>query len=162
VSSGLASAPAAELLVDGRIIWVYRLAGALPRAALYVAEAAVAGAKQPGGQPPGDFLRQSSSSLSMGGRRTTDRSPCRHRRLPATRKFESSRPSRVELITTSTAESLLVLHDLYYPGWIAEVDGKPTPILRPPSCSAPSFVPAGRHQVTFASTRSRFPISARP
>jgi len=147
---GLPAPPAAELLVDGPHIWVYRLAGALPRAALYRwPEAAVAGAKQPGGQPPGDSSGNP-SSVAIDGRTADDGSIS----LPSSEasgdaKIESSRPSRVELVTTSTAESLLVLHDLHYPGWIAEVDGKPTPILRAAVLFRAVVVPAGRHQVTF-------------
>ncbi len=147
---GLPAPPAAELLVDGPHIWVYRLAGALPRATLYRwPETAATGAKQPGGQPPGDSSGNP-SSVAIDGRTADDGSIS----LPSSEasgvaKIESSRPSRVELITTSTAESLLVLHDLYYPGWIAEVDGKPTPILRAAVLFRAVVVPAGRHQVTF-------------
>jgi len=39
-------------------------------------------------------------------------------------------PGRVEAVATSTEGGLLVLHDSYYPGWMAEVDGKSTPIRR--------------------------------
>jgi len=44
-------------------------------------------------------------------------------------KILSTAPGRVEVVVTSAEGGLLVLHDIDYPGWFAEVDGKPTPIL---------------------------------
>jgi uncharacterized membrane protein YfhO len=64
-------------------------------------------------------------------------------------KIESYRPDRVELVTTSAATGLLVLHDLYYPGWIAEVDGKPVPMQRAALLFRAVAVPAGQHRVAF-------------
>ena len=36
-----------------------------------------------------------------------------------------------------------MLHDLYYPGWVAEIDGKATPILRADVLLRALEVPAG-------------------
>jgi uncharacterized membrane protein YfhO len=68
---------------------------------------------------------------------------------PGVVKIESSGPGRVEAVTTSTADGLLVLHDSYYPGWIAEIDGKAAPILRADILFRAVEVPAGIHRVTF-------------
>jgi hypothetical protein len=147
---GLAVRPPAELLVDGPHIWIYRLAGAPPRAALYGwPEAAVAGARQPGGRQPGDPSADS-SSIDLDTQTAYDRlisSPSSQ--APGDATIESSRPTSVGVVSTSTADSLLVLHDLYYPGWTAEIDGRPTPILRAALLFRAVVVPAGRHQITF-------------
>jgi hypothetical protein len=147
---GLAAPPPAELLVDGPHIWIYRLAGALPRAALYRwPEAAVAGARQPSDRQPGDPSADS-LSIDIDAQTAYDRliaSPSSQ--APGDAMIESSRPTSVGVVSTSTADGLLVLHDLYYPGWTAEIDGRSTPILRAALLFRAVVVPAGRHQVTF-------------
>jgi hypothetical protein len=64
-------------------------------------------------------------------------------------KLESAVPGRVDVLTTSTSAALLVLHDVYYPGWVAEIDGKPVPIVRAEMLFRAVEVPAGTHHVTF-------------
>ena len=64
-------------------------------------------------------------------------------------KIESLRPGRVELVTTSAVDGLLMLHDSYYPGWIAEVDGRPAPVRQTHQLFREVEVPAGRHRVVF-------------
>ncbi|MDC7789539.1 hypothetical protein PQJ75_29215 [Rhodoplanes sp. TEM] len=59
------------------------------------------------------------------------------------------RPDRVAVAVEADGPATLVLHDLLYPGWVAELDGAPAPI----GPVAPLFrgvaVPAGRHAVVF-------------
>jgi len=64
-------------------------------------------------------------------------------------KIVSSRPDRVEVVATSAAGGAVVLHDTYYPGWIAEIDGKPTPIRRADPFFRAVDVPSGTHRLTF-------------
>jgi hypothetical protein len=64
-------------------------------------------------------------------------------------KIESYRAGQVEIVTTSTQPGLLVLHDVFYPGWIAEIDGTPASILRTDILFRGVEVPAGSHRVTF-------------
>jgi uncharacterized membrane protein YfhO len=52
------------------------------------------------------------------------------------------------VVTTSAATAFLLVHDLFYPGWIAEVDGKQRPIARAGRLFRAIEVPAGRHHVT--------------
>jgi hypothetical protein len=37
-------------------------------------------------------------------------------------KIVSSAPGRLEVVTMSASPGFLVVHDLYYPGWVAAVD----------------------------------------
>jgi hypothetical protein len=68
---------------------------------------------------------------------------------PSIAKVESLRPGRVELVTASPVDGVLVLHDNYYPGWTAEVDGVPAPIRRSQRLFREVAVPAGHHRVIF-------------
>jgi hypothetical protein len=68
---------------------------------------------------------------------------------PGIAKIVSAAPGRVEVATTSASRGLLMLYDLYYPGWMAEIDGKATPILRADVLFRALEVPAGTHHITF-------------
>jgi uncharacterized membrane protein YfhO len=67
-------------------------------------------------------------------------------------QIESSGPGRVEALATLTVNGLLVLHDTYYPGWIAEIDGRLAPILRADELFRAVELPAGTHRVMFRFT----------
>jgi hypothetical protein len=67
-------------------------------------------------------------------------------------RIESRAPDRVEVITTSISAARLVLHDVDYPGWIAEIDGNATPIMRAEMLFRAVEVPPGNHRVTFRFT----------
>jgi hypothetical protein len=54
------------------------------------------------------------------------------------------------LTTDTTAPRLLVLSEMYYPGWRATVDGAATPIYRTNYLFRGIVVPAGHHDVEFA------------
>jgi hypothetical protein len=60
-----------------------------------------------------------------------------------------SEATRVEIVTTSGDAALLVLADVYYPGWEATIDGKRADILRANSLFRAVAVPAGEHRVVF-------------
>jgi uncharacterized membrane protein YfhO len=55
----------------------------------------------------------------------------------------------VEIETDSDLGGMLALHDIYYPGWIAEIDGARAPILRADVLFRGLEVPAGRHRIVF-------------
>ena len=58
-------------------------------------------------------------------------------------------PERVVAELTANYTGLLVLTDLFYPGWIAEEDGKRLPILRADGWFRAVALPAGTHRVVF-------------
>ena len=64
-------------------------------------------------------------------------------------KIASLRLGGVEVAVASARGGLLTLHDIYYPGWVAEIDGKPASILRADVLFRGVEVPPGAHHVTF-------------
>jgi hypothetical protein len=58
-------------------------------------------------------------------------------------------PERVVAVVTTSHPGLLVLTDLYYPGWIAEEDGRRLPILRADGYFRAVALLPGTHRVVF-------------
>jgi hypothetical protein len=131
---GLANPPPAELLLAGPPVWIYRLDGAMPRARMFDRFEA-----------KGRLLSEALPDRPLDAQTVSGQSS----ESPGVVKIESSRPGRVEMLAKSKAGGLLVLHDTYYPGWIAEMDGKSAPILRANRLFRAVEVPAGTHHVTF-------------
>lgn len=65
-------------------------------------------------------------------------------------------PQRVTFSVNSNKNMLLVLSDTYFPGWIADIDGKRTKIYRANYTFRAVEVPRGAHTVTFAYSPSSF------
>jgi hypothetical protein len=141
---GLAARPANDLLLFGPPVWIYRLEGAMPRARVFDQFVAAA-----------DVTR-SDRRLPSADRALSDvhTAPPQSTALPAMEspgvvKIESSGPGRVKAVATLTRNGLLVLYDTYYPGWIAEVDGKAAPILRADLLFRAVELSTGTHRVMF-------------
>ena len=134
----------APTLVRPRAI-VYENRGALPRArvvyqAMAVAPDMVAAARTLAESPDGwrdRVLLETTQPVSSGSGPST----------PATILLE--RDTEVQLAVEARAAGWLVLADTHYPGWVAEVDGRPTPILPAYVAFRAVAVPAGTHRVTF-------------
>ena len=54
-----------------------------------------------------------------------------------------------EMKVRTQQSAILVFSDSYYPGWVAELDGRETPIYRANITQRAVVVPAGEHQVRF-------------
>ena len=73
-------------------------------------------------------------------------------------------PARVDIEVQAAAPALLVLSDLFYPGWQATVDGRPAEILEANYAMRAVAIPEGAHEVRFlyrpASFRAGVAVSA--
>ena len=56
-------------------------------------------------------------------------------------------PTRIEVLTETSGTQLLVLSQIFYPGWQATVDGQPIDLLQVNGVLQGVTVPAGRHSV---------------
>lgn len=63
--------------------------------------------------------------------------------------FGAMTNNRVELAVTTSAETMLVLSDVFYPGWIATIDDRSTPIYPANFAFRAVRVPSGSHRVVF-------------
>ena len=140
---GLPALPTSEPLLSGPPVWIYRIPGALPRVSL-ISESGIEATRQ---DPDPSQAEHSDPSDHMQPRQSTATRPAEA--SPKIAKIVSSTPGRLEVITSSATAELLLVHDLYYPGWVAEVDGRRTPIVRADLLFRAVRVPAGTHRITF-------------
>ena len=66
--------------------------------------------------------------------------------------------NRVEIEAETSRPGLLILSDVFYPGWTAEVDGRPVEIERVNGLLRGVWLAPGRHQVRFAYNPASFRI----
>lgn len=78
--------------------------------------------------------------------------------------FGAVTTDRVELAVTTSAPTMLVISDVYYPGWIARIDDRPAAIHPANFAFRAVRVPAGSHRVVFefepSTWRSGLAVSA--
>ena len=142
----LARRPVADVLQAGPDVWIYRLRNPSPRLKfsrrIQVADAdGISASGQLLASPSPDRVLIDDDTLPS-GIYPAEASAGRAR-------IVSWRADRVEIETDSDLGGMLALHDTYYPGWIAEIDGARAPILRADVLFRGLEVPAGRHQVVF-------------
>jgi hypothetical protein len=142
----LAHRPVADVLKAGPRVWIYRLKNPTPRVTflgrVQVADAdAVTGAGRLVTAPSPDRVlidddtppQRSYGAVAGAGRAS----------------IVSWRPDRIEIAVESGEGGMLALHDTWYPGWIAEIDGVRAPILRADVLFRGLEVPPGRRRVVF-------------
>jgi hypothetical protein len=144
----LARRPVADVLLAGPRAWIYRLHDAAPRLKFTTrVQVADADALRADGQllnspAPDHALIDDGTppTRSYGATPNADAGPA---------QIVAWRNDRVEIEADSASGGMLVLHDTYYPGWVAEIDGRAAPILRADVLFRGVEMPAGRHRIVF-------------
>ena len=57
--------------------------------------------------------------------------------------------NKIKIQTNSDHDGILVLTDIFYPGWTATIDGNPTEIFKANGLVRSVFVPSGEHFIEF-------------
>lgn len=140
--------PVAELLRDGPTLWVYRLRSAMPRL-VFTDRVQVADADLV--TMYGELAASPSTDRVL---IDDDTPPLRQYSMlgsgqSGSARIVSWRPDRVDIEVDSMQGGMLVLHEIHYPGWVAEIDGKPARILRADVLFRGIEVPQGRRKVVF-------------
>jgi hypothetical protein len=143
----LARRPVADVLQDGPQIWIYRLKSPAPRLKflprIEIADAdAVTGAGALATAPSPDRVLIDDDTPPR-------RSYAAAASAVGTARISAWRTDRVEIEVESRAGGVLALHDIWYPGWVAEIDGVVTPILRADVLFRAVEVPPGARRVVF-------------
>ena len=143
----LAHRPVADILQAGPRVWIYRLRNASPRIKFLThIQVADAGATSSSGH----LLVSPSPERVLIDDGTPPQASYVAADVPAgPARITSWSTDRVEIELQSERGGMLALNDIYYPGWIAEIDGRPAPILRADVLFRGLEVPAGRHRVVF-------------
>lgn len=139
----------AEVLLAGPKVWIYRLHGARPRV---VFSSHVKVADLDATLLSGELRNPPSAD----GVVVDDETPPTRKSWPAptgrasgSARVTSWQPGRIEINVEASAPGILVLHDTYYPGWVAEVDGRRQRVLRVEVLFRGVEVGPGRHTVVF-------------
>lgn len=138
-----------EVLLAGPRVWIYRVPGAMPRVR-FSSRIRVADldATRSGGElvnPPQldevviDSDTPPSGPAWLGALAGGD----------STARIVSWLPGEIVVEVDAGGPGVLVLHDTYYPGWTATVDGNAVPIMRAEVLFRGVEVPAGKHTVVF-------------
>jgi hypothetical protein len=110
-----------DVLVAGPPVWIYRLRAPAPRLKF---------------TPRVPVVQAEATDAALGTNN-------------ARARISKWRPDSVEIEADSQRGGMLVLHDIYYPGWVAEIDGREAPILRADLLFRGLELPPGRHHVVF-------------
>ncbi len=145
----LARRPVSDVLLAGPKVWIYRLRPAEPRVKLLrrvtVADAdAQVRAGQYRVNPAGDTAQIDDDTAPV--RKIW---PISGRRDRGSADILSWSSDRVEIEVQSDQPGIVVVHEAYYPGWVAEIDGVPARILRTNVLFRGVEVSEGRHVVVF-------------
>jgi hypothetical protein len=145
----LARRPVAEVLLAGPKVWIYRLHGAEPRVKIInrivVADSDPQTRAGQSAVDPASEMAVVDDELKLPHYYW----PANGEHVPSQARIVSWRPDRVRVEVEGTYPGLLILHEAYYPGWVAEVDGRPVRIMRTNVLFRGVEVGAGRHIVEF-------------
>ncbi|MFZ4532897.1 MAG: YfhO family protein, partial [Alsobacter sp.] len=145
----------ATLLHASDTMWIYRLAPAAPRAYVatrlrpVVTEDVLAEEELPEFDRGIEALVDQSDVAQLDTDLVTVDPSADIAPAASTVKILSYRRNSVVLDVVTDRRGVLVLHDLYYPGWDVSVDGEERTVLRMNLLFRGVEVPAGTHRVTF-------------
>jgi hypothetical protein len=147
--------PGATLLYGSKSMWIYHLNPAAPRAYLAThlipvdSESVLAEAELPEFDRHNTALVEQEQTRLVSGNYAMDDASAEAIPAVGSVNITSYRRNAVALEVDTDRSSVVVLHDIYYPGWEATVDGRPQPILRTNLLFRGVEVPAGRHVIEF-------------
>ena len=145
----LARRPVTDVLLAGPKVWIYRLADPEPRVR-FISRVTVANISAE--VKAGQFRVNPASETAL---IDNDTAPSRNygamigNRDGDFAQIVSWRPDRVEVDVDSLQPGILILHEAFYPGWFAEVDGQPARLLRANVLFRGVEISEGRHRVVF-------------
>jgi len=142
--------PASDVLLAGPKVWIYRLRRKAESRVTFVKRVTVADADAQ--VKAGQFPEASDNETAqIDGRTAPSRTvwPMSASNEEGRARILSWRPDRMEVEVDNKQAGILVVHEAYYPGWFAEVDGRPAPILRTNVLFRGVEVSEGRHLVVF-------------
>ncbi|PSC04403.1 hypothetical protein SLNSH_14350 [Alsobacter soli] len=145
----------ATLLYSSDTMWIYRLAPAAPRA--YVAtrlkpvetEEVLSDEELPEFDRGTEALIDKADVELLDRDYTADASATDQAQPTSKVQILSYKRNSVKLSVTTDRPGVLVLHDLYYPGWDVTVDGEEKTVVKANLLFRGVEVPAGEHQVEF-------------
>lgn len=145
----LSKIPVAEVLLAGPNLWIYRLKDSMPRVTftsrIMVADAdALSLTGQLLFNPSLERVLIDDDTPPAPGYDVAVISAAKGRAT-----IVSLQPGRIEIDSQSETSGVLALHAIYYPGWVAEIDGKPAPVLRADVLFRGVEVPPGHHRIVF-------------
>jgi hypothetical protein len=145
----LSRRPIADTLLSGPKVWIYRLADPEPRVTL-ISRVVVANVDAE--VKAGRFRVDPAAETALIDADTAPSPsyvPGAAGRGGNYVQIVSWQPDRIEVEVDSVQPGVLVLHDPFYPGWLAEVDGRPARLLRANVLFRGVEVSEGRHKVVF-------------
>ena len=144
----LSRRPVSDVLLAGPKVWIYRLRRKAESRVKFVKRVS---------EPDVDALIKDGQvrvNPAVDTAQIDDHTAPSRKDLPAIAEegraqIISWRPDRIEVEVETKQPGILVVHEVYYPGWFAEVDGKPMRILRANVLFRGVDVGEGRHIVVF-------------
>lgn len=136
-----------EIVLAGPKVWIYRLPEVAPRVALAgtvrIADADlfIDGGRYPPGLGGSEVMVDDDDELRQ--------TYAQALRQPGRAEIVSWRPDRIEIAVETAVNTVLTLHESWYPGWEVEVDGERLPLLRTDVLFRGVEVPAGARRIVF-------------
>lgn len=140
--------PQAELMFQTRDIFVYRLPPAVPRAYLASRTREVTSDEALAGDVP-DFDPAFEALIDEATPATVAHEGDRAAAAESNVHIVDYTPNRVEIAVDTKQAGVLVLHDIFYPGWTVEVNGERQDMLRANLLFRGVEVPTGKSTVVF-------------